>query len=131
MEADQTPDVVYELAANIIETNPKYGVAEVSTIGQDELVGHKQDIRISGVESNSTTNTTASSFIEKKIGESAAKAVNASEAPIAAAEQSADDFDNLQVAERADSANSADQFANAGDSDEDTDDDEDEDTQVQ
>lgn len=43
---EQTPDHVYELAANIIESNPKYGVAEVSTIGQDELVEKHEVIRI-------------------------------------------------------------------------------------
>jgi len=47
---------VYELAASIIETNPKYGVAdaEAAQIGQDELVGRKQVIRMDGVSSNST-----------------------------------------------------------------------------
>jgi len=58
---------VYELAAAIIETNPKYGVAdaEAAQIGQDELVGRKQVIRMEGVASNTTK--AEESTIEKKV----------------------------------------------------------------
>jgi len=58
---------VYELAAAIIDSNPKYGVAdaEAAQIGQDELVGSKQVIRISGADNNSTK--AEESTIEKKV----------------------------------------------------------------
>lgn len=42
MLADQTQDQVYELAASIIESNPKYGVADATSIGQEELVASHQ-----------------------------------------------------------------------------------------
>jgi len=63
--ADQTQDNVYELAAAIIDSNPKYGVADAETaqIGQDELVGSKQVINIAGDNSTKAEEST----IEKKI----------------------------------------------------------------
>jgi hypothetical protein len=123
--AEQTPDQVYELAANIIETNPKYGVADVSTIGQEELVGNSQVIRLD----NSTAEAHAS-VVQQKL-KAAAKPMTKELADAPKSADRADDFDNIQVAESADSANSADQFASVGDDDEDEEDDEDDDTQVQ
>lgn len=71
----------------------------------------------------------SSSVVAKKVQEAASKVAE----PVKKSE-TADDFDNIQVAESADAANSADQFATAGDEDdddEDVDEDEDDETQVQ
>lgn len=128
-QSEQTPDHVYELAASIIETNPKYGVAEANTIGQDELVGRHEVIRIDKnitAEAKPAQSTSVKSKVQAAVKNVSEKAVPAKSA------DSADDFDNIQVAESADSANSADQFANAGDEDEDDEDlDEDDESQVQ
>ena len=114
------------MAANIIETNPKYGVADANSIGQDELVGRHQEIRI-----DNSTSEGHSSVVQEKV-KAAVKNVSKEAAPAAKTADSADDFDNIQVAESADSANTADQFATAGDEDTDDEDlDEDDELQVQ
>jgi hypothetical protein len=81
--AQETPDHVYELAANIIDP---------LTIGQDELLAHKQVIRIS----NSTAVAKPASVAEK-VKTSVKKVIKEEVAPVAkvASADSADDFDNI------------------------------------
>jgi hypothetical protein len=89
-QTDQTPDHVYELAANIIETNAKYGVAEANSIGQDELIERHQKIRID----NSTSEAKPEASIKSKVA-AAAKNVSKEAAPVQKKADSADDFDNI------------------------------------
>jgi hypothetical protein len=79
--AQQTPDHVYDLAASIIDP---------LTIGQDELVARKQDIRIS----NSTSESKPVS-VAQKVKASVKKVAKVVPAPKAASADSADDFDNI------------------------------------
>jgi len=90
--AEQTNDEVYDIAANIIEKNPQYGVADVGTIGQDELVGNKQEIRIV----NHTHSESKTPTVQEKV-KAAAKNVTKEEAAPAPKKSadSADDFDNI------------------------------------
>jgi hypothetical protein len=90
--SEQTPDHVYELAASIIEQNPKYGVAEASTIGQDELVGRHEVIRI---DKNITAEAIPTKSVKAKV-QAAVKNVSEKAAPATAkSADSADDFDNI------------------------------------
>lgn len=91
-QSEQTPDHVYELAASIIEQNPKYGVAEASMIGQDELVARHEVIRI---DKNITAEAVPTKSVKAKV-QAAVKNVSEKAAPATAkSADSADDFDNI------------------------------------
>jgi len=91
-QSEQTPDHVYELAASIIEQSPKYGVAESSTIGQDELVARHEVIRI---DKNITAEAVPTKSVKAKV-QAAVKNVSEKAAPATAkSADSADDFDNI------------------------------------
>lgn len=93
-QSETTPDHVYEMAANIIEQNPKYGVADASMIGQDELVARHEVIRIDkNITAEATPSSTVKSKVQAAVKNVTEKAVQAkSEAKSA---DSADDFDNI------------------------------------
>ena len=81
------------MAANIIETNAKYGVADANTIGQDELVERKQKIRM--VSADNSTAEAKPTSVKDKVSAAAKNVTKEATAPAVKTADSADDFDNI------------------------------------